>query len=528
MQTTSWPLMDHGDMTNVASDPDVTESSNGLRHASRSNDHDWDNFIKSYPHNSLDLSINNTLGLLGLESNMATQFGDIDDVLQANPPSTTSSGHPSSDHSTNGLPFVHQSWPVVSSSPPPMISYDQQPQATLGSWMPSQGYQQHQQPQQMYDQPTQPSEDHMSLFIPNTTEDYYDQRPFYYQDVPADRMAPTSHPVYTADPMQLSVDGQYQQESIEGPSHPCGDFNDYLNQSNIFHHNQQQFYDNDSESFDTGEETTDPCYAQLLHRCLKEAPDHTLSLKEVYEWVLQHSQKARNKDRGWQNSVRHNLSMNAAFQKVPGVKKGSLWRLTDDALKRGVISTTRYRKDPKRKIERRSATPAPKRQESGRKGGRATRDATRMRQQHRNAHSVPAPYRRSERNYNGQTYSPYSAHSNSASPAMQSSSPHTSSPYVVGLDEPASYPVAMSVGQTPPTQMQVMYDNQSKAPAPMQSYEFLPIDYSHGGFFGTSDPELGGHLDPNTPTPSLMTEGSWPMDDGMPGLMQSRETTTFL
>ncbi|EGP90902.1 uncharacterized protein MYCGRDRAFT_31038, partial [Zymoseptoria tritici IPO323] len=68
-------------------------------------------------------------------------------------------------------------------------------------------------------------------------------------------------------------------------------------------------------------------YAQLLHRCLKEAPDHTLSLKEVYEWVLQHSQKARNKDRGWQNSVRHNLSMNAAFQKVPGVKKGSLWRL---------------------------------------------------------------------------------------------------------------------------------------------------------------------------------------------------------
>lgn len=59
-------------------------------------------------------------------------------------------------------------------------------------------------------------------------------------------------------------------------------------------------------------ETADPCYAQLLYRCLREAPDHTMALRDLYDWVKEHSQKAKDpKNRGWQNSVRHNLSMNA-------------------------------------------------------------------------------------------------------------------------------------------------------------------------------------------------------------------------
>ena len=59
-------------------------------------------------------------------------------------------------------------------------------------------------------------------------------------------------------------------------------------------------------------EIADPCYAQLLYRCLRHAPDHTMALKDVYKWVRQYSQKARDSaGTGWQNSVRHNLSMNA-------------------------------------------------------------------------------------------------------------------------------------------------------------------------------------------------------------------------
>lgn len=56
----------------------------------------------------------------------------------------------------------------------------------------------------------------------------------------------------------------------------------------------------------------EPCYAQLLYKCLSDAPQHTLSLKELYQWVVLHSQKGKDPEiKGWMNSVRHNLSMNA-------------------------------------------------------------------------------------------------------------------------------------------------------------------------------------------------------------------------
>lgn len=65
-------------------------------------------------------------------------------------------------------------------------------------------------------------------------------------------------------------------------------------------------------------EVTDPCYAQLLYRCLLEAPEHTMTLKDVYAWVSQNSQKAKEASTtGWQNSVRHNLSMNAVCAEEP-------------------------------------------------------------------------------------------------------------------------------------------------------------------------------------------------------------------
>ena len=77
---------------------------------------------------------------------------------------------------------------------------------------------------------------------------------------------------------------------------------------------QQHFTDSVGDDNDdiSDADAADPCYAQLLYRCLKESQDHILSLRELYDWVRDHSQKAKDpKNRGWQNSVRHNLSMNA-------------------------------------------------------------------------------------------------------------------------------------------------------------------------------------------------------------------------
>lgn len=68
-----------------------------------------------------------------------------------------------------------------------------------------------------------------------------------------------------------------------------------------------------SAEADDNMENADPCYAELLRQALMEKKDdHTMLLKDLYEWVRTHSSKAQDpSNRGWQNSVRHNLSMNA-------------------------------------------------------------------------------------------------------------------------------------------------------------------------------------------------------------------------
>ena len=66
----------------------------------------------------------------------------------------------------------------------------------------------------------------------------------------------------------------------------------------------------DSESESEGKQT-EPPYAKLIYRALMDAPEHQMVLKDIYEWIARNTDKARDPAfKGWQNSVRHNLSMN--------------------------------------------------------------------------------------------------------------------------------------------------------------------------------------------------------------------------
>ncbi|KAI9781006.1 MAG: hypothetical protein M1816_002603 [Peltula sp. TS41687] len=121
-------------------------------------------------------------------------------------------------------------------------------------------------------------------------------------------------------------------------------------------------------------------YSQLIYRALKDAPENKMVLKEIYQWFMDHTDKSKNPSKkGWQNSIRHNLSMNGAFKKVEqdpasgDSKKGFVWVLEPSALSEGVKSTTRYRKPGPVKKSGRSDSPALQRQVSGRKGGQASR-----------------------------------------------------------------------------------------------------------------------------------------------------------
>jgi hypothetical protein len=52
-------------------------------------------------------------------------------------------------------------------------------------------------------------------------------------------------------------------------------------------------------------------YAQLIQECLLQAPGHCMMLRDIYEWFERNTTKPRESGgNGWQNSIRHNLSMN--------------------------------------------------------------------------------------------------------------------------------------------------------------------------------------------------------------------------
>lgn len=62
---------------------------------------------------------------------------------------------------------------------------------------------------------------------------------------------------------------------------------------------------------DDGPIDRDQPYAQLIYRALLQAPHHTMILRDIYEWFRRYTDKATHSEtKGWQNSIRHNLSMN--------------------------------------------------------------------------------------------------------------------------------------------------------------------------------------------------------------------------
>ena len=67
----------------------------------------------------------------------------------------------------------------------------------------------------------------------------------------------------------------------------------------------------DSNETDNESAQGEPPYATLIYKALMEAPEHRLVLRDIYAWISDNTDKAKDPAfKGWQNSVRHNLSMN--------------------------------------------------------------------------------------------------------------------------------------------------------------------------------------------------------------------------